>query len=311
MPRLRRWAKRLGLGLLGLFAVLTVASVVYNAATAGAVKPPTALYAGPFVHVDGKLVAYRHWGAYGTPIILLGGFIVPSSAWDGVGKRLGRDHRVYALDLPPFGYTERKGPYTLRGWIELVHAFETRFGLRHPVLVGHSLGAAGVVADALWHRADPNGIVLLDGDAISAGGAPSWLSKVLVGPWFTSIFRIATSSDWIFRRGLAGAYPNHPPFTPEFLDEWERPFKVQGTLDAFRAMLRYGIQGFQLTQLRAVHTRALVLWGGQDTVDPVSAGRRSAQALRAPFRLIAGAGHLSMLSAPKAVARAIDAFAGD
>jgi hypothetical protein len=138
MPRLRRWAKRLGLGLLGLFAVLTVASVVYNAATAGTVRPPIALYAGPFVNVDGKLVAYRHWGAHGTPIILLGGFIVPSSVWDGVGKRLGRDHRVFALDLPPFGYTKRKGPYTLRGWIELVRAFETRFRLHHPLLVGHS-----------------------------------------------------------------------------------------------------------------------------------------------------------------------------
>ena len=125
-----------------------------------------------------------------------------------------------------------------------------------------SCGAgAVVVADALWHRADPKGIVLLDGDAISSGGAPSWLSKVLVGPWFTSIFRIATSSDWIFRRGLADAYPNHPSFTREFLEEWERPFKVRGSLDAFRAMLRYGIQGFQLTQLHSVRTPALVLWG--------------------------------------------------
>jgi pimeloyl-ACP methyl ester carboxylesterase len=309
MPRLRRWAKRLGFALLGLFALLTIASVVYNAASAGAVKPATALYAGPFVHVDGKLVAYRRWGTRGTPIILLGGFIVPSSVWDEVGKRLGRAHRVFALDLPPFGYTERKGPYTLRGWTELVRAFETRFGLHHPVLVGHSLGAAVVVADALWHRADPKGIVLLDGDAISGGGAPSWLSNVLVGPWFTSIFRIATSSDWIFRRGLADAYPNHPSFTREFLEEWERPFKVRGTLDAFRAMLRYGIQGFQLTQLRSVRTPALVVWGALDTVDSVSAGRRSAQALRAPFRLVAGAGHLSMLSAPAAIARAVGAFA--
>jgi pimeloyl-ACP methyl ester carboxylesterase len=309
MPRLRRWAKRLGLGLLGLFALLTISSVVYNAATAGAVKPATSLYAGPFVRVDGKLVAYRRWGAHGSPIVLLGGFIVPSSVWESVGERLGRDHRVYALDLPPFGYTERKGPYTLRGWIDLIRAFEARLGLRHPVLVGHSLGAAVVVADALWRRDDPKGIVLLDGDAISGGGAPSWLSHVLVGPWFTSIFRIATSSDWIFRRGLADAYPNHPSFTREFLEEWERPFKVRGTLDAFRAMLPYGIQGFQLAQLRTVHTPALVLWGAQDTVDSVSAGRKSAQALRAPFRLIAGAGHLSMLSAPDAVARAVDAFA--
>ena len=306
---MRRWAKRIGLGLLALLVLLTVASVAYNAATAGAVKPATALYAGPFVRLDRKLVAYRRWGDHGTPIILLGGFIVPSAVWEGVGERLGRDHRVYALDLPPFGYTERKGPYTLRGWVDLVRAFEARFGLHHPVLVGHSLGAADVVGAALWHRGDPNGIVLLDGDAISAGGAPSWLGALLVGPWVTSVYRIATSSDWVFRRGLADAYPNHPPFTREFLDEWERPFKVQGTLAALRATLGYGIQGFRLPQLRTVHTPALVLWGAEDTVDSVSAGRRSAQALRAPFRVIPGAGHLSMLGAPNAIAAEIDAFA--
>jgi hypothetical protein len=41
-----------------LFALLTISSVVYNAATAEAVKPATSLYAGPFVRVGGKLVAY-------------------------------------------------------------------------------------------------------------------------------------------------------------------------------------------------------------------------------------------------------------
>src|SRR5947208_413161 len=184
MRRLARWTKRLGFVLLGLFAVLTLASVAYNAATAGGVRPATALYAGPFVRVDGKLVAYRRWGTRGTPVVLIGGFVVPSSVWNGVGRRLGRDHRVFALDVPPFGYTERKGPFTLRGWVDLVRAFDVRFGLRRPVLIGHSLGAAVVTADALWHPTDPRAIVLLDGDALSAGGTPAWVSKVLVGPWF-------------------------------------------------------------------------------------------------------------------------------
>ncbi|MDX6401943.1 MAG: hypothetical protein QOF27_2549 [Gaiellaceae bacterium] len=310
MPRLRRWAKKLGLWLLELFAVVTAVSVVFNLATMDRVKPANALYGGPFVQVDGKLVAYRHWGTHGSPVILLGGFVVPSSVWDGVGRRLASNHRVFAIDLPPFGYTERKGPYTLRGWVDIVRAFERRFGLRRPVLVGHSLGAAIVVADALRYPGDAKGIVLLDGDAISAAGAPSWVSSVLVGPWFTSAYRIATGSDWIFRRGLAGAYPNHPPLTRQFLDLWERPFKVQGTLDAFRSMLKYGIQGFRLEQLSAVRVPALVLWGEHDTVDSVSAGRRSAQALRAPFHLLAGAGHLSMLAAPNGIANRIDSFAG-
>ena len=81
------------------------------------------------------------------------------------------------------------------------------------------------------------------------------------------------------------------------------------TLDAFRSMLRYGIQGFRLRQLRTVRVPALVLWGAQDTVDSVPAGRKSARALRAPFHMLAGAGHLSMLAAPKAIAREIDSFA--
>ena len=75
MLRLRRWAKKLGLVLLELVVVLTVVSVVYNVATRDRVKPASALYGGPFVNVDGKLVAYRRWGAHGTPVILLGGFI--------------------------------------------------------------------------------------------------------------------------------------------------------------------------------------------------------------------------------------------
>jgi pimeloyl-ACP methyl ester carboxylesterase len=74
-------------------------------------------------------------------------------------------------------------------------------------------------------------------------------------------------------------------------------------------MLPHGIQGFRLSQLRTIRARTLVLWGARDTVDSVSAGRESAHALRAPFHLLAGAGHLSMLGAPNAIARAVDAFA--
>ena len=134
MQRLRRWAKKLGLVVLELFVVLTLASVAYNLATADRVKPASAFYGGPFVSVDGKQVAFRRWGARGTPVVLLGGFIVPSSVWEAVARRLSGRHRVFAVDLPPFGYTERKGPYTLDGWVHLVHDFDRRLGLQRPFL---------------------------------------------------------------------------------------------------------------------------------------------------------------------------------
>ena len=306
MKRLRR----LGLAIVELVAFLTVASLIYNAATAGRIKSATALYRGPFVRVDGTLLAYRRWGSRGAPIVLVSGFIEPSSVWEKVGAELGRDHRVYAPDLPPFGFSERRGPYTLAHWTQLVEGFETALRIRRPVVVGHSLGAAVAVSVAVRSPARTAGIVLLDGDALPGGHGPGWATHLLVPPWFTSAYRIVTGSDWIFRRGLRSAWGSGtPPFTNAFLDAWQRPFRVRGTAAAFTSMLADGVQGVSDSTLRSVRVPRLVVWGSEDHVDAVAAGRRTASLLHARFVEIAGAGHLSMLAAPTRVSSEIATLA--
>ena len=71
-------------------------------------------------------------------------------------------------------------------------------------------------------------------------------------------------------------------------------------------MLEAGIQGLSLRDLGRIRTPRIVVWGARDSVDSVTAGLASARALHARFVLIPGAGHLSMLVAPQAVAAAID-----
>ena len=308
---MRRLLRRLAIGLLVLVLALTVAAGGYDLATAGRDKAATKLYPGPFVEADGKLVAYRRWGSRGTPIVLVGGFAEASWVWRKVGALLGRRHRVYAVDLPPFGYTERRGPYTESGWVALLRAFDRRLGIRRPIVVGHSLGAGVAVAYALWHPRELRGIVLLDGDALGSGGGPRWLSALLVPPWYTAVYRIATGSDWIVRRALSSAYGGDGPrLDGAELERWERPFRVEGTASAFRSLLGNGLQGFRLDQLHGVRVPRLVVWGADDHVDDVSAGRESARVLRARFVLVPRAGHLSMLARPGVVAAAIDRFAG-
>jgi pimeloyl-ACP methyl ester carboxylesterase len=300
MRRRLRWV---GVAVLGLAAAVTAASLLYNLATR---HRDTFRYDGPTVAVDGTRLAYRRWGRNGSPIVLLGGFVEPTWVWHAVAPRLARDHRVFAVDLPPFGFSQRRGPYTLARWAQLVRDFDTRFGLRRPIVVGHSLGAA--VAVSVAH--DAGGIVLLDGDARPGGGGVSWLSSLLLPPWFTSAYRLVTGSDWVFRRGLRSAWGAHPPpFDGAVLDQWQQPFRVAGTAAAFRSMLRYGIQGVSERTLEAVRAPRLVVWGADDSVDSPSAGRRTARALRARFVSIPGAGHLSMLATPGAVAATIDEFA--
>ncbi len=308
---MRRWAKRIGLALLAFVALVTVAAAIYDGLSAGGV-PARTLYAGPYVQVEGRALAYRTWGAHGSPIVLIGGFLEASDVWRDVGPLLGRTHRVYALDLPPFGYSERKGPYTLDTWLDEVEGFEQALGIVRPTLVGHSLGAAVVVGEALRRPQALRGILLLDGDALRGSAAPGWLASLLVDPYFTAAYRLLTGWDWIFRKGLTSAYgPNAPKLTHAELDRWERPFRVAGTADAFAQMLPHGIQGYTLADLRRVHgVRVLVAWGAHDTSDSVSAGRTTAAALHAPFSLLPRAAHLSMLVDPRGVARAVERLTG-
>jgi pimeloyl-ACP methyl ester carboxylesterase len=296
--RIIRWIL---LTILGLAVALTLASLVYNAATADASIPVSKLWHGK--SVGGT--AYRQWGTSGTPIVLVGGFLEPSFVWEDVAPLLARGHRVYALDLDGFGYTKRRGPWTLQHWGDQVQAFCRALGLKQPIVVGHSLGAAVAVEAA--RRGLASQIVLVDGDALRGGGPPSWLTTALVeSPFFTTTYRFLLRSPWAVKRIVANAYgPKHPTIDSAEIRRWTDPFRAKDARRALEGMARNGIAGFTRQDLRRVHVPALVVWGASDDVDPVASGRQTARDLRARFVLVHGAGHLSMLAAAHAVAAAI------
>lgn len=288
--------------------MVTLAALAYDFATAGDARPARALYPGPFVQVGQTLVAYRRWGDRGSPVVLVGGAAEPSWVWSRVGPLLAdAGRRVFAIDLPPFGFTERRGPYTMAGWLQLLHGFESRLHIERPVLVGHSLGAGVVAAEALARPSRVRGVVLLDGDALPFGHGRGWLSDLLVYPYFPALYRIITGSDWIVSRVLANAWGHpHPRFTRALLSEFERPFLVAGTAQALKQLFRNGIPGVSRSELARLTVPRAVVWGSHDTVDSVASGRATAAALHVPLQLIPNAAHLSMLANPNAVAHAIE-----
>ncbi|MGZ4383176.1 MAG: alpha/beta fold hydrolase [Gaiellaceae bacterium] len=305
----RRWLRWTARAILLLIALMTLFSFSYNLATDGAERPARTLYPGPYLHVDGRSIAYRSFGSRGTPIVLLGGFVEASWVWVPVGRLLARNHRVFALDLPPFGYSQRKGPYTLVAWARLVGDFVARLGLRRPLVVGHSLGAAVAVELGLERPRAIGGVVLLDGDALPIGG-PRWFARFLIDPFYTTLFRLLTRSGWVVRQALARAYGPHPPAVSSAqVKAWQRPFLVEGTASAFHAMLGQGIQGVPAARLGRLRVPRLVVWGEHDSVDPLSAGRQAARTLRTRIDVVRSAGHLSMLERPGAVARTLASFA--
>jgi len=120
----RRVLRVVGSVLVALVVVVTLAAFAIDVSPLGATRPARSLYAGPYVQVGSTLVAYRRWGTRGTPIVLLCGAAEPTWVWHSVGPRLAAaGHRVFALDLPPFGYTQRNVQPSLAGWLPLLRGF--------------------------------------------------------------------------------------------------------------------------------------------------------------------------------------------
>jgi pimeloyl-ACP methyl ester carboxylesterase len=110
------------------------------------------------------------------------------------------------------------------------------------------------------------------------------------------------------QRILANAYgPHHPPLDNSLANRWTQQFKAAGAEHALQTMAGRTLPGFPRATIQKLHVRATVVWGAEDSVDSLREGRQTAADLHAHFVLIPNAGHLSLLSAPGRVARAIEA----
>jgi pimeloyl-ACP methyl ester carboxylesterase len=304
--RKKRIAKRVGIGALAIALGVTGCSAIYNVATSAHEQSGRALApSGRFVEAGGVLTHYERFGTHGSPIVLVGGFLEPSDTWDGVARVLAGKHRVFAMDLAGFGYSERSGRYLLADWQRQLDAFMLAVGVSRALLAGHSLGAGVIAAEGLAHPGRTSGIVLVDGDAL-AGGGPGFVRDLIVDPYRTSAFRIVLGWDWAMREIIRKAYsPERVHIGERELERWRRPLRVDGTEGALARMISNGIQGLQLADLARVRVPAAVVFGQHDTSVPVASGRRVAAALGAPLTIIPGAGHLSQITHPRAVAAVI------
>jgi len=312
VARSRRIAKRALIGILAVAIGVTGCSAVYDVVTSPDTKPARELApSGAFIEAGGLLTHYERFGETGSPIVLVGGFLEPSDTWDGVARRLAKEHRVFAMDLAGFGYSERSGHYLLGDWQRQLNAFMGALGIKRALLAGHSLGAGVIAAQALAHPGRTSGIVLLDGDALASGGGPGVLRDLIVDPYRTSVFRIVRGWDWALRTIIRQAYaPDRVHIDERELERWRRPLMVDGTEGALARMLSNGIQGLQIADLRRVRVPATVAFGQHDSSVPVASGRRVARVLHAPLTIIPGAGHLTQITHPAAVAAVIARAAG-
>lgn len=303
--RATRWLRRLGGCALAVVVVTTVFCLIFNRVT----RPPQRIEPGfgAYVKVGTSEVHYETWGTSGTPIVLVPGFLESSTVWSAVGPLLGRNHIVYALDLPGHGYTRYSGAMLLRDQAELVHGFIRALRLDRPTLIGHSLGAAVVGDVALRHPQDVRTVIFAGGDGLKMNLGPRWLrSLVLNSPHLTTVLRIGsrwTAADRWFIRQTCG--PRCPTPSTALTKQWVRPLHQRSGEDALRKLMINADYGLAPAQISAISVPAAIIWGSRDHSGG-SFDKTVVNLHRPPTHIIDDAGHLAMLAAPEAFAQAVE-----
>lgn len=203
--------------------------------------------------------------------------------------------RVFTLDLPGHGKTEKPGLQSAWDYARQVAEFSAAVGLARAVYVGHDMGGAIALALALDFPNRAAGIGL-----IAAGPRLPIASSILENVSTQSTFPQAVEAFHALTLG---------PQTPAALSE-----TTFARLAAARQTLLYGdllaCDQFDATgRLEAVGAPTLVVCGTDDKLTPVRFSETLASRIPgAALQTIDGAGHMVMLEQPRRLAKLLSVF---
>lgn len=277
-----------------------------------------------FADVRGLRIHYEEWGPRdGRPLLLVPGAMAWSGTWRTVAEPLAAaGFRVIALDLPPFGMSDRPSAalYTRARQSALIGGFADAMRLERFTLVGHSFGAGATLETAFANASRIDRLVLISG-AIEPGRADTdtfgetllgmdFLRPLVVSSTFTNPLAIGI--------GLKSLVHDESVVTADLADLYGRPLFMMGTTHAIGDWLMTGFYGDEDGSLaadpdnyRRFTPSVLLVWGKEDGITPVAVGETLLRLFPAArLEVLDGVGHLPHVEQPAAVAGLIATFMG-
>jgi pimeloyl-ACP methyl ester carboxylesterase len=243
----------------------------------------------------------------GPPVVLLHGFASSLDAWADVVPALEPDHRVIALDLKGFGWSDRpEGDYSPAAQAEIVFALLDQLRVDRAAVVAHSWGASVALAMAMARPARVERLALYSAWVYEEQLPTTflWARAGGVGELLFGLYYAEQADEKI-----ALAFFDPKNVTEELVEDVEHALERPGATAAALAAVRG--QRFEEMEARYPDVRqpTLILWGREDRVTPIEHGERLAAELpEAEMRVYPRCGHFPMIEAKNASTRHLRAF---
>jgi pimeloyl-ACP methyl ester carboxylesterase len=258
--------------------------------------------------------------AEGPPVMLVHGTAGWSGFWRNVTRHLAAEGwRVIAVDLPPFGFSERDPRARYRRQDQAARLAEVlaQVAGRPAVVVGHSFGGGPAAELALVAPERVAALVLVDaalGAPDPAGREPGFVQRLARQGWAAEPATSASVTNPLatgaLLRSMLAKRVAADPWIATIQAPMRRPGTTAGYADWLPALLTEddGAASRRSAALQRIRVPVSLIWGEADTVTPIEQGERIARLTRArSFVRLPGVGHIPHIEDEAGFLRALDA----
>jgi pimeloyl-ACP methyl ester carboxylesterase len=246
---------------------------------------------GRLVDLDGETVHYVDHGS-GPPVVLIHGFGGHTYSYRSLIPDLSRDHRVVALDLLGFGYSERvpDADYSHEAQAGRVLRLMDALGIQKACVVGHSMGgevAMRVAADAPGRVQRLALVASVSGDRL-----PTLPPTPLLRAFLPFLSRFLGKR--MFRR----AFFDESKATEEVWQEYHRPATIRGSMDGLYNILKHTRRDPPIS-FASITAPVLLMSAEHERIIPGWMSRRLSERFSAAEHVVIGdAGHVLLEERP-------------
>ena len=239
-------------------------------------------------------------------LVLIHGFLSSTFCYRKIIPLLENDFNIIAIDLPPFGKTEKstKFIHSYQNMAKVVIELIEGLQIKRAYLVGHSMGGQ-VSLIAAKERPDLfEKVVLLCSSGYMKRISPS----LKIGSYLPYFYLVL--KHWLVKQGVVKNLHNvvHDLtlIDQEMMDGYEEPFYDDRIFMALNRMIRDHEGDLSPEDLKLIEQPSLLIWGNEDKVVPVQIGKRLENDLpNSSFFSFKNTGHLVPEERPEQVSEKI------
>jgi pimeloyl-ACP methyl ester carboxylesterase len=298
------------------FALLTVFRVA-TFAREKQTPEQAAPASGHFVSAgDVRLYVQEDGPGSGLPVVFIHGFGAWSETWNKtVSVLAARGFHTIALDMPPFGFSEKiaNGTFSRQAQAQRIIKVLDSLQLTQVILVGHSIGARPTVEAALSQPHRIRALVLVDA-ALGFGSSgqveqnqPTLVARAFFAlrPLRNAVLSATATNPLMTKRLLSNFVADPAILTPALLSVYQTPFAVKDSTNRLGDWLKVvsvdedTSLSANLSNFSKLSMPTLLIWGDKDRITPLWQGEKLKQVIpNSSLEVLKGLGHIPQIEDP-------------